>query len=97
MQDLLPRLFALLEPDSANIPVRWELMVADDHRAAVIFEGESKTLEGKDYNNRYLQLHQFDERGLIEEVWEFFDSELAATMLFSAGEQKPMSSNSFQY
>ena len=97
VQDLLPRLFTLLEPGSANIPVRWKLMVADDRRTAVIFEGESKTLKGTDYNNRYLQLHQFDEQGLIEEVWEFFDSQLATERLFSDGEQEPMSGKGFRF
>lgn len=97
VEDLLPRLFTLLTPGSANIPVRWELMCADERRTAVIFDGESKNLSGQDYNNRYLQLHQFDENGLIEEVWEFFDSELANRLLFSDGEQAPMSSVSFQY
>ena len=97
VQDLLPRLFSLLEPGYANIPVRWQLMLADERRSAVIFEGESKTLRGEDYNNRYLQLHQFDDNGLIEEVWEFFDSDLAMVQLFNHGEQQPMSSKPFRY
>lgn len=97
VDDLLPRLFALLRPGSAKIPVRWKLMCADERRTAVIFDGESKNLKGQDYNNRYLQLHQFDDNGMIEEVWEFFDSELATRLLFSDGEQSPMSSETFRY
>ena len=97
VQELLPRLFSLLEPGSVEIPVRWELMVADDRRSAVIFEGASKTLKGESYNNRYLQIHQFDSDGLIEEVWESFDSELATRMLFTDGEQQPMSSEGFRF
>ena len=97
VNELLPRLFSLLTPGSVEIPVRWEIMVADDKRSAVIFEGASRTLKDEAYNNRYLQVHQFDDDGLIEEVWEFFDSELADRLLFSEGEQQPMSSESFRF
>ena len=72
-------------------------MCAGGDRAVVIFEGSSETLEGTPYNNRYLQILEFGEDGLIEEVWEFFDTALAEAVLFLPEQKAPPDTTAFQY
>jgi hypothetical protein len=72
-------------------------MCASDSRAAVIFEGRSETLEGVPYNNRYLQLLEFGDDGLIHEVWEFFDTALAEALIFTAEQKSPTGMTAFRY
>ena len=97
MEDILPQLFSRIQPENARIGVNWKCMCADGKRAAVIFEGFSETLEGEPYNNRYLQLLEFGDDGLICEVWEFFDTALAENVLFAPGQTAPDSTTAFEY
>ncbi len=97
IEQLLPLLFSRIEPESARIGINWRLMCADEHRAVVIFEGESKTLEGADYNNRYVQIMAFNDDEKIQEVWEFFDSALAERVLFTPDQTAPPGTGRFQY
>ena len=86
--DILPRLF---------IGINWKCMCAEGNRATVIFEGQSETLEGAPYNNRYLHILEFDSEGLIQEVWEFFDTALAENILFTAEQKPPAGTANFRY
>lgn len=97
LEELLPLLFSRINPDTARIGINWKCMCAGDKRAVVIFEGVSETLEGQAYNNRYLQILEFDEAGLIREVWEFFDTALAEAVLFTADQQAPAGTGEFVY
>ncbi len=97
MQELLPLLFTRIKPESARIGINWKCMCAGDNRAAVIFEGVSETLEGEPYNNRYLQILEFGNDGLICEAWEFFDTALAETVLFTPDQSPPPGTTAFEY
>ena len=72
-------------------------MCADDRRATVIFEGESTTKTGNPYNNRYVQILEFGDNGLIHQVWEFFDTDLANSALFNASSQAALDTRPFSY
>jgi ketosteroid isomerase-like protein len=97
LEELLPILFSRLQPGKAEIGVNWKLMCSDENRATVIFEGRATTLEGKEYNNRYVQILEFDDDELICEVWEFFDSALAENVLFTADQVAPAGTQPFRY
>lgn len=97
VDNLLPILFSRLQPESTRIGLDWKVMCADHRRATVIFRGESQTLDGKDYNNRYLQLLEFNDEGRICEVWEFFDSALAENVLFTPDQVPPAGTTEFRY
>ena len=97
LENILPQLFSRIRADSAEIGINWKCMCADERRATVIFEGRSETLEGKPYNNRYLQVLEFDDDGLVREVWEFFDTHLAEAVLFLPEQKAPEGTGRFQY
>ncbi len=97
LSDVFPLVFGELIPETTRFGLRWELMCADDRRATVIFEGESTTTEGKAYNNRYVQILEFDESDLISKVWEYFDTQLANDLLFNNPEISSLKLPSFQY
>ena len=46
---------------------------------------------------REMQLLEFNEAGLICEVWEFFDTELAETLIFRPEQEPPSGLSPFQY
>lgn len=81
--EVFPLVFGALDPETARLGLRWKLMCADDKRATVIFEGESTTKDGQPYNNRYIQILEFGDDGLIHQVWEYFDTALANERLFN--------------
>jgi ketosteroid isomerase-like protein len=97
MNELLPLLFTRVKPEVSSFGINWKCMCASDNRAAVIFEGRSETLEGRPYNNRYLQLLEFGEDGLIHEVWEFFDTALAEALVFTPEQSPPAGLGAFRY
>ena len=97
LTELLPLLFSRLEPGTAQIGINWKVMCADDRRVTVIFQGRARTLEGKDYNNRYIQILEFDDKQKICEVWEFFDTALAENVLFTPEQKAPNSTTAFEY
>jgi ketosteroid isomerase-like protein len=95
--DVFPLVFDPLIPETVQFGLRWKLMCADDKRAAVIFEGESTTKSGNPYNNRYVQILEFGDDGLIHQVWEFFDTDLANSVLFIDGAQAALNTKPFRY
>lgn len=97
LTELLPLLFSRIQADTAKIGINWRCMCSDDKRAVVIFEGESTTLEGAPYNNRYMQTMEFNDEGKICEVWEFFDTALAEGVLFTPDQTPPPGTEDFQY
>jgi ketosteroid isomerase-like protein len=97
MAELLPLLFTRVKPETASFGVNWKCMCADGKRAVVIFEGRSETLESEPYNNRYLQILEFDDDGLISEVWEFFDTALAEAVIFTSDQTSPSGLSAFEY
>ena len=97
LSDVFPLVFDPLVPETVRFGLRWKLMCADDRRAAVIFEGESTTRAGRPYNNRYAQILEFGDDGLIRQVWEFFDTELANSALFSSSRGAVLETRPFSY
>lgn len=96
LENLLPLLFSRIQPGS-KVGVNWKLMCADEKRAVVIFEGEAKNLDGEQYNNRYCQILEFNEEGLIKELWEFFDTALADNIVFKDKPSAPAGTGTFTY
>ena len=97
LSDVFPLVFGSLDPETVRFGLRWKLMCADDKRATVIFEGESTTTSGEPYNNRYIQILEFGDDGLIHEVWEYFDTALANERLFNKPGQTALDLESFRY
>ena len=97
LSEVFPLVFGSLDPETVRFGLRWKLMSADDKRATVIFEGESITTSGEPYNNRYIQILEFGDDGLIHEVWEYFDTALANERLFNKPGQTALDLESFRY
>jgi ketosteroid isomerase-like protein len=97
ISDVFPLVFDPLIPETVQFGLRWKLMCADDKRAAVIFEGESTTKSGNPYNNRYVQILEFGDDDLIQQVWEFFDTDLANSVLFNDSGQAALNTKPFRY
>lgn len=97
LTDVFPLVFDPLDPETVRFGLRWKLMCADDRRAAVIFEGESTTRTGQPYNNRYAQILEFGDDGLIRQVWEFFDTDLANSALFDPSGRAALKTEPFSY
>ena len=97
LTEVFPLVFDPLIPETVQFGLRWKLMCADDRRATVIFEGESTTKTGNPYNNRYVQILEFGDNGLIHQVWEFFDTDLANRTLFDNSNSEALQTASFAY
>jgi ketosteroid isomerase-like protein len=97
LTEVFPLVFDPLVPETVHFGLRWKLMCADDNRAVVIFEGESTTKSGNPYNNRYVQILEFGDDGLIQEVWEFFDTDLANRTLFDNSNSEALQTAPFAY
>ena len=97
LTEVFPLVFDPLNPETARFGLRWKLMCADDRRATVIFEGESTTRTGQPYNNRYVQILEFGDNGLIQQVWEFFDTDLANSVLFDPSGHAALNTRPFSY
>jgi ketosteroid isomerase-like protein len=87
IEQVFPPTFALLDAEKSEFGRNLKVMCADDQRVTVMFEGKAETYGGERYDNRYMQLYEFDTEGCIAEVWEFYDTALADKVLFS--EQSP--------
>jgi len=97
LTEVFPLVFDPLIPETVHFGLRWKLMCADDRRATVIFEGESTTKSGNPYNNRYVQILEFGDNGLIHQVWEFFDTDLANRTLFDNSNSEALQTAPFAY
>jgi ketosteroid isomerase-like protein len=97
LTEVFPLVFDPLIPETVKFGLRWKLMCADEKRATVIFEGESTTKSGHPYNNRYVQILEFGDDGLVHQVWEFFDTDLANSALFNASGQGALDTRPFLY
>lgn len=93
---VFPPTFALLDPDKTEFGLHLKVMCADTHRVTIMFEGRGETFDGQRYDNRYMQLYEFDDSGLICEVWEFYDTALAQKVLF-AKQVPAINSTDFRY
>ena len=97
LTEVFPLVFDPLIPETVKFGLRWKLMCADEKRATVIFEGESTTKSGHPYTTRYVQILAFGDDGLIHQVWEFFDTDLANSVLFNASGQGALGTRPFLY
>jgi|APFre7841882630_1041343.scaffolds.fasta_scaffold45754_1 ketosteroid isomerase-like protein len=97
LTEVFPLVFDPLKPETVRFGLRWKLMCADDRRATVIFEGESTTRTGQPYNNRYRQILEFGDNGLIQQVWELFDTDLANSALFDPSGHQALNTRPFSY
>ena len=97
LTEVFPLVFDPLNPETVRFGLRWKLMCADDRRATIIFEGESTTRTGQPYNNRYVQILEFGDDGLIQQVWEFFDTNLANSLLFDPSGRQALNTKPFSY
>lgn len=97
LSDVFPLVFGRLNPETVRFGLRWKLMCADNRRATVIFEGESMTSSGEPYNNRYVQILEFGDDGLINQVWEYFDTALANERLFNQPGDTALDLKPFSY
>jgi uncharacterized protein len=87
-EEVLPQVFGRLDLAEYRLAVKWSIMCSDGRRVVGMMEGDGPGTNGKRYDQRYL--HVFELRdGLITEVWEFFDTQLAAEVLFYDPERSP--------
>jgi ketosteroid isomerase-like protein len=87
-EDILPLVFNALQTETFQFSKRWKIMCADESRVTAIMEAEGLASNGLRYDQRYCHIFGFrDDK--ISEVWEFFDTALAAVALFGNELVKP--------
>ena len=87
-EDILPLVFGALQTDTFQFSKKWKIMCADESRVTGIMEAEGLAVNGMRYDQRYCHIFGFRD-GKISEVWEFFDTALAAVALFGNELVKP--------
>lgn len=80
-QALLRPVFGRLQ---AGITATVHRLIAEDDCVAVQLSGHAMTTEGQPYNNTYCHVFRIQD-GKVREVTEYFDTELAATVLGAKG------------
>lgn len=98
VDEILPQVFGRLDLTQFRIGLNWKIVCQDDRRIVGIMEADGPGTNGERYDQRYC--HIFEVRdGLIREVWEFFDTQLAAKVLFPDPENSPTTGRlpAFQY
>lgn len=96
--EVLPQVFGRLDLTQFRIGLNWKIVCQDDQRVVGIMEADGPGTNGVRYDQRYC--HIFEVRdGLIREVWEFFDTQLASSVLFYDPENSPTNGRlaPFQY
>lgn len=88
MDEIVPHVFNALDLERSRFASKWKIMCDDGNRVVTIMEADCHALNGVQYDQRYL--HIFGVRdGLIAEVWEFFDTDLANRALFTPENNVP--------
>jgi ketosteroid isomerase-like protein len=81
VEDILPQVFPGLDMATFQFSKKWKVVCADDRRAVCFMEADGMGVNGKRYDQRYVQMFEF--RGdKISGMWEFFDTALAEAVLF---------------
>lgn len=96
--EVLPQVFGRLDLTQFRFGINPKIMCADGSRVVGVMEADGSGTNGVRYDQRYC--HIFEVRdGLIREVWEFFDTQLAASVLFYDPENSPTNGKlaPFQY
>lgn len=79
--EIIPKVFAALDPGKLAFARPYRIHAAEGGNVAGLMFGGGVTHGGEEYTQVYA--HFFTVRdGLIVEVWEFFDTELAQARLF---------------
>lgn len=78
---IIPKVFAALDPTALEFARPYRVFAAEGQNVAGMMVGGGRTHAGDEYVQNYA--HFFTVRdGLIVEVWELFDTELAQARLF---------------
>ena len=88
VHDVMPQVFNALDFESFRFGKKWKIMCADANRVVGFMEAEGLANNGKRYDQRYCHVFEIRDDKIVE-VWEFFDSCLAATVLFGNELVKP--------
>jgi ketosteroid isomerase-like protein len=81
VESILPQVFPGLQMDTFRFSKKWRVMCADERRVVSFMEADGLGINGKRYDQRYVQVFEFRD-GKISAVWEFFDTALADAVLF---------------
>jgi ketosteroid isomerase-like protein len=94
--DIIPQVFAALDPGKLAFADPYRIHAVEGGQVAGMMTGGGYTPDGREYIQTYA--HFFTVRdGLLVEVWEFFDTELAQQRLFDKPvEVAPAPENRFE-
>ena len=85
--EVLPQVFGRLDLSQFRF-TNWKIVCQDDKRVVGFMDADGPGANGVRYDQRYC--HMFELRdGLIREVWEFFDTQIAEKVLFYDAENSP--------
>ena len=87
-QEVLPQVFGRLDLANFQLADPWKIVCQDANRVVGMMEADGLGTNGERYDQRYVHIFAFRD-GLISEVWEFFDTQLAAKVLFYDPENSP--------
>ena len=86
MEHVLPVVFAALDAEVFQFCTKQKIVCEDGERIVGIMEADGPGANGVRYDQRYVHMFGFRD-GKIDRVWEFFDTALAAAVMFPDAEQ----------
>jgi len=87
MEHVLPLVLGSLRLDEYRFCTRQAIVCADENRIVGIMEADGPGVNGVRYDQRYVHMFECD-NGKITQVWEFFDTALANSVMFPDPRQK---------
>lgn len=82
MQNVVPVVFGALNMEAFEFGKRRAIVCADEKRAVGIMEADGPGRNGIRYDQRYVHIFEAAS-GQLTKVWEFFDTALANTVMFT--------------
>ncbi len=86
MDHVLPVVFGALDVEVFQFCTKQKIVCEDSERIVGIMETDGPGTNGVRYDQRYVHMFGFRD-GKIDRVWEFFDTALAAAVMFPDADQ----------
>lgn len=81
-REILPHVINALDMSRFEFAKKWKIVCAGGARVVVFMEADGYGVNGVRYDQRYVHMFEFRDNKICE-FWEFFDTELAAAVIFT--------------
>lgn len=83
---VVPAVMAALNLEEFTFCTQYKIVAAEGNCVVGVMEADGKAARGGRYDQRYVHIFELD-NGRIQRVMEFFDTELAAQVLFTEADR----------